>query len=96
MSDTPEPDAPIVTAPAEAPAPVVSGQAVAQAVIQTVSDHPDIPADSKAAVAAQILASIEQAEPAIFAVSRASARTQTTVSIGVGLLEMLFGLFARH
>lgn len=85
------PDAPIVTAPAAEP--TVDPSRVVNAVVQSVAAHPDIPPGKTAGVIAAILGGLYQAEPAIFAVSRASPRTQTEVSLGLGLAEIIVGAF---
>lgn len=43
-----------------------------------------------------ILAGLAQAQPAIFAVSRAGVRTQAQVSLGLGLAEIIVGAFLRR
>lgn len=85
-------DAPIPTAPAEAAAPV-NPAAVVNSVVQTVTSHPDVPAHKAADVITSILAGLYQAEPAIFAVSRASSRTQTEVNLGFGLASIILNAF---
>jgi hypothetical protein len=69
---------------------------VVAAVAQSVQTHADVPASKAAGVIASILAGLYQAEPAIFGVTRASARTQAEVSLGLGLAEILVGAFLRR
>jgi hypothetical protein len=89
----PSADAPIVTASAD-PAPAVADpHRVVGAVVQSVTSHPDVHPSKAAGVIASILAGLYQAEPAIFAVSRAGARTQAEVSLGLGLAEVILGAF---
>lgn len=87
-----DPNAPIQTATAEAPAPVNSA-AVVSSVVQTVTGHPDIPSHKAADVITSILAGLYQAEPAIFAVSRASPKTQAEVGLGFGLASIILNAF---
>ena len=62
-------------------------------VVQTVQAHPDVAPSKAASVITSILAGLYQAQPAIFAVSRASSRTQAEVSLGLGLVEIVVGAF---
>lgn len=108
MTDLPEAaaphpvaDAPIATAAPEAPAPVattpaVDGHTVVSSVVDTVTNHPDVPADKAAGVAVDILAALAQASPAIFAVTRANPRQQAGVGLGLGLAELILEVFLRH
>jgi len=105
MTDTPQAaappaavaDAPMKTAggdqAAAAAAAPIDSQAVVNSVIQTVQAHPDVPASAAPSVITSILAGLMQAEPAIFAVSRASSKTQTEVGLGLGLAQMILGAF---
>jgi hypothetical protein len=95
MSDLPSaPDAaPVDTAPAEAPA--VDPHRVVASVVQTVQSHPDVPANKAAGVIASILGGLYQAEPTIFAVTRAGDRTQAGVSLGLGLAEIILAAFLK-
>ncbi len=88
----PAADAPIATAAANA-APAISPASVVNSVVQTVTTHPAIHPSKAAGVIASILGGLLQAEPAIFAVSRASAQTQAEVSLGLGLAEVILGAF---
>lgn len=81
---------PLVTAPAVDPTEIVSS------VVQTVQTHPDVHPSRAAGVITDILAGLAQAQPAIFAVSRAGARTQAQVSLGLGLAEIILGAFLRR
>ena len=83
----------LATAPAEAPAPVANASAVVNSVVQTVTTHPDVPQHKAADVIASILAGLYQAEPAIFAVTRSSSRTQAEVGLGVGLASVILSAF---
>jgi hypothetical protein len=85
--------APIATAPADPAPAVVDPNRVVGAVVQTVTSHPAIPQHKAAGVIASILGGLMQAEPAIFAVSRAGAQTQAEVSLGLGLAEVILGAF---
>ena len=92
MSDLP--NTPLDTAPvASAPAPAVDPHQVVAAVVQTVQAHPAVPRGKAAGVIASVLAALYQAQPAIFALSRASSRTQAEVSLGLGLAEVIVGAF---
>jgi hypothetical protein len=44
-----------------------------------------------ASVALAVLGALNQAQPAIFAVTRAGPRTQTGVALGLGLAEIILG-----
>ena len=93
MSDLPNAS---VAAPAVAPvaaAPAVDQNKVVASVVQTVQSHPDVPAGKAAGIIASILGGLYQAEPAIFAISRASPATQAEVSLGLGLAEVILGAF---
>lgn len=94
----PAPDAPMSTAPADqqtaaTPAPAVNSTAVVNSVVQTVTSHPDVPQSKAAGIIASLLAGLYQAEPAIFAVTRSSEKTQTEVGLGLGLAEIIVGAF---
>lgn len=73
--------------------PPVDSNAVVTSIVQTVQNHPDVPASAAPNVIASILSGLYQAEPAIFAVSRASAKTQTEFGLGFGLLQLVLGAF---
>jgi hypothetical protein len=94
MSDLPNTsaDAPIVTAAADN-APTPEAHKVVGAVVSTVQAHPAVPASKVASVAAAILQSLAAASPSLFAISRASSRTQAEVSLGLGLTEAILGAF---
>ena len=81
----------IATAPAAAPA--LDPNKVVDSIVQTVQAHPDVPQNKAAGVIASILGGLYQAEPAIFAVTRASSQTQAEVSLGLGLAEVILGAF---
>jgi hypothetical protein len=81
--------------PAFAPAPSVDPANVVTSVVESVAGHPDVPQDKAAAVIASILANLYQAEPAVFALSRAGARTQAEVSLGLRLAQVILGAFLR-
>jgi hypothetical protein len=49
-----------------------------------------------AGVITDILASLAQAQPAIFAVARAGSRTQAQVSLGLGLAEIIVSALLRR
>jgi hypothetical protein len=83
-------DQPLATAPAIDPAQIVGS------VVQTVQSHPAVAPSHAAGVITDILAGLYQAQPAIFAVSRAGARTQAQVSLGLGLAEIIVGAFLRR
>lgn len=84
--------APVSTAPA-VPAPAVNPNKVVTSVVQTVQAHPDVPAHKAAGIITSILSGLYQAEPAIFAISRASPATQAEISLGLGLAEVIVGAF---
>jgi hypothetical protein len=65
-------------------------------VVDTVQAHPDVHPSRAAGVITEILAGLYQAQPAIFAVSRASARTQAEASLGLGLAQIIVGAFLRR
>lgn len=88
----PVPAAPVATAPTDA-TPAVDPNRVVTSVVQTVQTHPDVPAGKAAGIIASILGGLYQAEPAIFAISRASPATQAEVSLGLGLAEVIVGAF---
>jgi len=77
-------------APAIYPAQIVSS------VAQAVQGHPHVHPSHAAAVITDVLAALAQAQPAIFAVSRAGSRTQAQVSLGLGLAEIVVGAFLRR
>lgn len=81
---------PVTSAPAVDPAKLVTS------VVETVQSHPDVAPSRAAGVITDILAGLYQAQPAIFAVSRASERTQAQVSLGLGLAEIIVGAFLRR
>ena len=91
--------APIITRPAagaaDAPAPAIDPNKVVASVVQTLQAQPDsvIHPSKVASVIASILGGLYQAEPAIFAVSKAGAQTQAEVSLGLGLAEVIVGAF---
>lgn len=58
--------------------------------------RPEIAPSHAASVITDILAGLAQAQPAIFAVSRAGVRTQAQVSLGLGLAEIIVGAFLRR
>jgi hypothetical protein len=100
MSDLPS--APAVAAqtadtpvPAAAAAPTIDPAKVVTSVVQTVKANPGVDPANAAGVITSILAGLYQAEPAIFALSRAGARTQAEVSLGLGLAEIIVGAFLR-
>lgn len=88
-----------VVAPPATPAPTTpplpsTAISVASGVVQGVqAAHPNAPVSEVASKAATILGSIAQMAPEIFAVSRASAQTQGTVAIGLGVLEAILQAF---
>jgi hypothetical protein len=82
-------------APMDAAPPTVDPSRVVTSVVQTVQAHPDVPPSRAAGVITSILAGLYQAEPAIFALTRAGARTQGEVSLGLGLAEAIVGAFLR-
>lgn len=81
---------------AVAAAPAVDPAEVVSSVVATVQDHPAVHPSRVAGVITDILAGLYQAQPAIFAVSRAGARTQAQVSLGLGLAEIIVGAFLRR
>jgi hypothetical protein len=83
-------------APPPATAAAVDPAKVVTSVVQTVQAHPAIPAASAASVIANILSGLYQAEPAIFAVTRASSQTQAAVGLGLGLAEVILGAFLHR
>jgi hypothetical protein len=83
-------------APAAAATPAVDPARLVTSVVDTVQSHPDVPASKAASVITGILAGLYQAQPAIFAVSRAGVRTQAEVSLGLGLAEIIVGAFLRR
>jgi hypothetical protein len=84
-------------APAAAPVqPAVDPRKLVTSVVDTVQGHPDVAPSRAASVITDILAGLYQAQPAIFAVSRASERTQAQVSLGLGLAEIIVGAFLRR
>lgn len=87
--------APIVTAVAAdlAPAPTVNPSSVVNSVVATVQAHPDVHPSKAPAIIASILSGLYQAEPAIFAITRAGAKTQGAVGLGLGLAEIILGAF---
>jgi len=91
-------DQPIAHAPDAAPlaAEAVDAPAVVASVVDTVQSHPDIPPNRAAAVITDVLAGLYQAQPAIFAVSRASPRTEAEVALGLGLAQILVGALLRR
>jgi len=91
MSDLPS--SPVPTASAAAAS--IDGHAVVSSVIESVQAHPDVHPSRAPAIIASILGGLYQAQPAIFAVSRASARTQNEVALGLGLAEIIVGAFLR-
>jgi len=74
----------------------VDATQVVHAVVDTVQAHPDIPPPRAASVIASVLAGLADAQPAIFAVSRAGPRTQAQVSLGLGLAEVIVSAFLRR
>lgn len=83
------------TVPAAA-SPGVDAAQVVTSVAQAVQAHPDVPASRAASVVTDILAGLYQAQPAIFAVSRASPRTQAQAALGLGLAEIIVGALLRR
>jgi hypothetical protein len=78
---------------------VIRGRSTA--VDSTLSDAvdtlmPDVPPASVASVVTSVLAGLAQAQPAIFAVTRSSARTQAGVSLGLGLAEIIVAAFLQR
>lgn len=89
-------DKPIATALAEPPAAPVNSSAIVNSVVQTVTAHPDVAPSAAPSIIANILAGLYAAEPAIFAVSRASMRTQTEAGLGLGLAQIILGAFLQR
>lgn len=85
--------APIVTAVAADLAPTVNPSSVVNSVVATVQAHPDVHPSKAPAIIASILSGLYQAEPAIFAITRAGAKTQGAVGLGLGLAEIILGAF---
>jgi crotonobetainyl-CoA:carnitine CoA-transferase CaiB-like acyl-CoA transferase len=81
------------TASPAASAPAVDTNKVVSSVVQTVQGHPDVAPHKAASIIASILGGLYQAEPAIFALTAASAKTQAEVSLGLGLAEAIVGAF---
>jgi len=77
-------------------ADAVDAPAVVASVVETVQAHPDVPPGRAAGVITDILAGLYQAQPAIFAVSRATTRTQAEVTLGLGLAQILVGALLRR
>ncbi len=91
-------DLPQVAAAAPAPvatAPAVNPTAVVNSVVQTVTAHPAIEPSKAPGVIASILAGLYQAEPAIFALTRSSSKTQAEVGLGLGLAEIIVAAFVH-
>lgn len=76
--------------------PVVDAAQVVTSVARTVQAHPDVPASRAAGVITDILTGLYQAQPAIFAVTRASPRTQAQAALGLGLAEIVVGALLRR
>lgn len=81
---------------AQQPAPSIDPDKLVTSVVDTVQSHPDVAPSRAASVITDILAGLYQAQPAIFAVSRASERTQAQVGLGLGLAEIIVGAFLRR
>lgn len=77
-------------------APAIDGVQVVASVVDSVEAHPDVHPSKAASVITSILAGLAEAQPAIFAVSRASPRTQAQVSLGLGLAEILVGALLQR
>jgi len=77
-------------------APAIDPVQVVSSIAQAVQSHPDVHPSHAAAVITDVLAALAQAQPAIFAVSRAGSRTQAQVSLGLGLAEIVVGAFLRR
>ena len=92
MTDVASPVAP-VSAPVQ---PAVDPNKLVTSVVDTVQGHPDVAPSRAASVITDILAGLYQAQPAIFAVSRAGERTQAQISLGLGLAEIIVGAFLRR
>jgi hypothetical protein len=95
MSDLPIPPAAAASPPADVPSAVDPANVVAS-VTQSVQSSADVHPSKAAGVIASVLAGLYQAEPAIFGVTRASARTQGEVSLGLGLAEIIVGALLRR
>ena len=95
MSDLPSPPAANAIPPADVPSPIDPTNVVAS-VAQSLQSNGDVHPSKTAALIASVLAGLYQAEPAIFGVTRASARTQAEVSLGLGLAEIIVGAFLRR
>lgn len=80
----------------DASVPAVDPTKVVASVAQTVQAHPAVPSASAASVIANILAGLYEAEPAIFAVTRASGQTQAAVGLGLGLAEVIVEAFLHR
>ena len=91
MSDLPI--EPVVATPASDTSAAVDPAKVVSSVVETVQAHPDIHPSRAAGIITSILAGLYQAQPAIFAVTRAGTRTQAQVSLGLGLAEIIMGAF---
>lgn len=91
IQTAPEPEAPAATAPER-----VDAAAVVTAVTDAVQSHPDVHPHRAAGVATDVLAALYEAQPAIFAVSRASPRSQAQAALGLGLAEILVGALLRR
>ena len=81
---------------AAAEAPGVDAAQVVTSVAQAVQAHLDVPTSRAASVITDILAGLYQAQPAIFAVTRASPRTQAQAALGLGLAEIIVGALLRR
>lgn len=84
---------PIVTAE---PAGAVDAAKVVTSVVQAVESQADIPPNRAAAVITDILAGLYQAQPAIFAVTRASPRTQVQAALGLGVAQLVVSALLRR
>ena len=78
---------------AQEASPSIDSGKIVTSVAQTVQSHPDVHPSKAAGIIAAVLGGLYQAEPAIFAISRVSPRTQAEVSLGVGLAEVILGAF---
>lgn len=76
--------------------PTIDPDKVVGAVVDTVQAHPDVHPSRAAGVITEILAGLYQAQPAIFAVSRSSPRTQAEAALGLGLAQIIVGAFLRR
>jgi hypothetical protein len=74
----------------------VDAAQVVTSVAQTVQAHPDVPTSRAASVITDILAGLYQAQPAIFAVTRASPRTQAQAVLGLSLAEIIVAALLRR